>query len=170
MTDAAAQADGAPRLEHEGQRRVATRPLERGAPGHRHGVDPDARRQRSTLKLEHRADTVIARLSGGERRRLMVHALDVRQPVMLMDEPTSGLTRSRRWSWCRSKQLDQPAKATIMTIHTPIPALFGLFDKLLLLHRGELIFVALSRRRPPSSPRSTSRRRRCGTRRTSTSR
>lgn len=97
-----------------------------------------------TLKLEHRADTVIARLSGGERRRLMVAMRSiVRQPVMLMDEPTSGLDAQSAMElvqWSKQLSINQQ-KATIMTIHTPNSALFGLFDKLLLLHRGELIFV-----------------------------
>ena len=43
----------------------------------------------------------------------------------------------RRWS--KSLTLEQ-CKSTIMTIHSPNSALYELFDKVLLIHRGEVVY------------------------------
>lgn len=97
----------------------------------------------ATLKLSHRSDTLINQLSGGERRRLMVAMRSiVKQPITLMDEPTSGLDAQSAielMAWTKSLTLSQ-RKSTIVTIHSPNSALFELFDKVMLVHRGQLVF------------------------------
>lgn len=84
--------------------------------------------------------TTVRGISGGEMRRLAIAEALISNPRMIfLDEPTSGLDSAaafgvgkllRRLSRTRNQ-------AVICSIHQPSPQLFALFDKVVLLSKGE---------------------------------
>eukprot|EP00929_Paragymnodinium_shiwhaense_P048241 TRINITY_DN24414_c0_g1_i1.p1 TRINITY_DN24414_c0_g1~~TRINITY_DN24414_c0_g1_i1.p1 ORF type:complete len:663 (+),score=98.59 TRINITY_DN24414_c0_g1_i1:38-2026(+) len=82
-------------------------------------------------------------LSGGERKRCAVAMAAVRQPqILFLDEPTSGLDAFKAHLLIKvMKNLAQSANATIVcTIHQPSSDIFAMFDDLLLLLGGTMVF------------------------------
>lgn len=102
----------------------------------------------SRLRLDRCLDTRVGNqqfdkgISGGERKRLNIANELLAQPqVLLLDEPTSGLDASTAMAVVRLlRELANEGKTIITTIHQPSSAMFGLFDKILLLSEGETIF------------------------------
>lgn len=100
------------------------------------------------LGLDHISNQLIGYpgkrgISGGEKRRLMIAQELVTKPsVLFLDEPTSGLDSFNAFSVI--KTLSKVAKAhkttIIMTIHQPRSNIWNLFDKILLLASGNLIY------------------------------
>lgn len=83
-------------------------------------------------------------ISGGERRRLSIGVELVTEPQMLfLDEPTSGLdsvNAVRVVEVIKSLTIDN--KCTVfMSIHQPSSTLFHLFDQLLLLDKGRVVYL-----------------------------
>lgn len=81
-------------------------------------------------------------LSGGEMRRVSVAIEMVTDPaLLLLDEPTSGLDSSTAMSTMQAvHQLAQRGRTVVATIHQPNSDLVALFDDLLLLAKGKLIY------------------------------
>ena len=106
----------------------------------------------SELGLEACADTIIGNettrgISGGERKRVAIGIETITRPPMLfLDEPTSGLDAFTAYSLVESLHdiTRSLTRSVILTIHQPRGDIFSLFDKLLLLSEGRVIYWGLS--------------------------
>mmetsp|Transcript_47254 Transcript_47254/g.118992 ORF Transcript_47254/g.118992 Transcript_47254/m.118992 type:complete len:667 (-) Transcript_47254:105-2105(-) len=99
------------------------------------------------LGLSHVADTKIGNIffrgvSGGERRRVSIGVELLTCPSLLfLDEPTSGLdSKSSRMIMELILKLARGGRTVLATIHQPNSQVYGLFDKLMLLSRGEIVY------------------------------
>ncbi|GLC37153.1 hypothetical protein PLESTM_000548400 [Pleodorina starrii] len=82
-------------------------------------------------------------ISGGERKRLCVAMELLTKPSLLfLDEPTSGLDSVTALSLCKLlRRLATSRTCTVVcTIHQPQAKIFNLFDQLLLLNRGSIVY------------------------------
>lgn len=82
-------------------------------------------------------------LSGGQRKRLTVAVeLITRPPIFFLDEPTSGLDSVNALALVQTlRNLALNEKVTVVaTIHQPSTRMFELFDDLLLLERGQVMY------------------------------
>lgn len=89
-------------------------------------------------------DSLHKGISGGERKRLAVAMELITHPVLLfLDEPTSGLDSVTALSLCsKLKSLAASGRTTVIcTIHQPQSKLFALFDNLILLKAGEIVYL-----------------------------
>jgi len=85
----------------------------------------------------------IPGLSGGQKRRLSVGLALVKMPKFLfLDEPTSGLDSASAFKTCHllKKIVLQFNMATVLTIHQPNTKIYDTFSKLMLLHKGEVVY------------------------------
>jgi ABC-type multidrug transport system ATPase subunit len=99
------------------------------------------------LGLEHVASTLVGDaktrgVSGGQKKRLAVAVELVTRPsVLLMDEPTSGLDATTALSLCTMLQgLASSGYNIVCSIHQPRTNIFDLFDHLLLLSLGRMVY------------------------------
>jgi len=100
------------------------------------------------LLLDQCADTYVggermSGISGGEKKRTSVGAELVTDPnCLFLDEPTSGLDSFAAHTVISILKRICVARniPIICTIHQPSSEVFSLFDKLLLLNRGQVIF------------------------------
>lgn len=82
-------------------------------------------------------------ISGGEKRRVSIACELVTSPsILFLDEPTSGLDsyNARNVVECLVKLSRDFERTIIFTIHQPRSNIVSLFDKLLLLSEGDLIY------------------------------
>eukprot|EP01042_Synura_sphagnicola_P010020 gene10020-12870_t len=82
-------------------------------------------------------------ISGGERKRVSVAIELLNRPKLIfLDEPTSGLDSTTALSVCEAlKNLTVVGECTVVTtIHQPQPKIFALFDNLMLMKQGNLIY------------------------------
>uniref|UniRef100_A0A7S0J5Y4 ABC transporter domain-containing protein n=1 Tax=Calcidiscus leptoporus TaxID=127549 RepID=A0A7S0J5Y4_9EUKA len=104
-----------------------------------------------TLRLFKCADTVVGDsaavvrrgVSGGERKRLSIALQLLTLPALLFcDEPTSGLDSSTTLSVVEAlRDLAHITGITaVCSIHQPSSQVFGLFDQLILINKGETLF------------------------------
>jgi ABC-type multidrug transport system ATPase subunit len=77
-------------------------------------------------------------ISGGQRKRLNIGLELIRQPaVLFVDEPTSGLSSSDSLRTMELlKNLSLNGKLVFVIIHQPSPAIFQMFDRLLVMDKG----------------------------------
>ncbi|KAG9003035.1 hypothetical protein FRB93_011322 [Tulasnella sp. JGI-2019a] len=102
------------------------------------------------LGLREAADTIIGGalrkgISGGERRRLSIGCALVSLPsVLVADEPTTGLDAFTAYSilltLSRLAHWRFGSLTVICTLHQPRSATFTLFDRILLLSRGRVVY------------------------------
>jgi ABC-type multidrug transport system ATPase subunit len=91
-------------------------------------------------------------ISGGERKRVSVAVeLVVRPSVLLLDEPTSGLDSTTALSLIQTLRelATTGGHAIVVIIHQPRTTIYNLFDHLLLLSKGQVVYNG-----PPSLARS----------------
>ncbi|KAJ3202951.1 ATP-binding cassette sub- G member 1, partial [Entophlyctis luteolus] len=100
------------------------------------------------LNLEKCAETIIGNssikgVSGGERKRTAMAMEMITNPsVIFLDEPTSGLDTFTAFSVINTlKNLAKVGRTVIMTIHQPSSEIFQLFDDLLLMANGEVVYA-----------------------------
>ncbi|WVQ75296.1 hypothetical protein IAR50_004912 [Cryptococcus sp. DSM 104548] len=82
-------------------------------------------------------------ISGGEKRRVSIACELVTGPsILFLDEPTSGLDSYNAYNVIESlRQLAKDYKRTVIfTIHQPQSNIVALFDRLLLLAKGQLVY------------------------------
>jgi ABC-type multidrug transport system ATPase subunit len=100
------------------------------------------------LGIHNRRNTLIGSperrgISGGELKRVSIATELVSQPrVLFLDEPTSGLDSARALSVMRLlKQLATKLQQTVIcSIHQPRSNIFQLFDRVILLSRGRVVY------------------------------
>lgn len=88
-------------------------------------------------------DTRRKGISGGERKRLCIAIELLSKPLLLfLDEPTSGLDSTTAFTVTHAlKNLAETGQCTVVcTIHQPQQKIFNLFDNLILLKRGKVIY------------------------------
>jgi ABC-type multidrug transport system ATPase subunit len=81
-------------------------------------------------------------ISGGQLKRLSIAVELVTLPdVIFLDEPTSGLDSSIALEVMSAvKEITGRSKLCISTIHQPSPEVFALFDRVMLMVSGRLVF------------------------------
>jgi ATP-binding cassette subfamily G (WHITE) protein 2 len=102
----------------------------------------------SLMRIDHCRDIIIGSarrkgISGGERKRVSIAMELLNRPKLLfLDEPTSGLDSTTSLTVCEAlKELASKGECTVMcTIHQPQPAIFNLFDNLILMKLGTIIY------------------------------
>ena len=101
----------------------------------------------STLHLEKCKDTIVGDstlkgISGGERKRLSVGMEMIMNPsIIFLDEPTSGLDTYTAYSLIKSlKNLTDEGRTVVATIHQPSSDILRLFDDIILLNHGKIVY------------------------------
>ena len=80
-------------------------------------------------------------ISGGERKRLSVGCELLSDPRLLfLDEPTSGLDSSTAYSIIHILKTKNTRTTILCTIHQPSAKIFELFDLLMVLSAGNIVF------------------------------
>ena len=99
------------------------------------------------LGLQSSENTIVGNskvrgLSGGERKRLSIACeLISSPPVIILDEPTSGLDSYQAGQVTKSlRKLADSGKTIIAVIHQPSQNVFSMFDDLLLISEGNLMY------------------------------
>lgn len=98
------------------------------------------------LGLRKCAETIVGGhekrgISGGERKRLSVGVEMLCNPSLLfLDEPTSGLDSSTAWSIINVLKENTKNCTAICTIHQPSTKIFELFDYLMILAGGNIVY------------------------------
>ncbi|KAG0616160.1 hypothetical protein M758_5G094500 [Ceratodon purpureus] len=99
------------------------------------------------LGLERCKDTIIGGpfkrgVSGGERKRVSIgHEMLVDPSLLFLDEPTSGLDSTTALRIIKTLQdLANSGKTIVTTIHQPSSTVYHMFDKMILLSEGHLLY------------------------------
>ncbi|KAJ3335669.1 Talin-1 [Gonapodya sp. JEL0774] len=82
-------------------------------------------------------------ISGGEKRRVSIACELVTSPsILYLDEPTSGLDSFNAYNVieCLVTMARNYQRTVILTIHQPRSNIYALFDQLVLLAKGKMIF------------------------------
>src|SRR6266496_1372842 len=90
--------------------------------------------------LSERRDVPVGQLSGGQRKRVSIAVELITKPsVIFLDEPTSGLDPATQNKIMKLfRQIAESGRTVILTTHSMQDV--HLFDKLVMLMRGKLIF------------------------------
>jgi ABC-type multidrug transport system ATPase subunit len=99
------------------------------------------------LGLMHCADTLIGSvrikgISGGEKKRTAIGMELITSPdIVFLDEPTSGLDSYAAYNVVSIlKHLAKSGCAVLCTIHQPSSEVFAIFERCILLAKGELLY------------------------------
>eukprot|EP01091_Cochliopodium_minus_P001796 TRINITY_DN1176_c0_g1_i1.p1 TRINITY_DN1176_c0_g1~~TRINITY_DN1176_c0_g1_i1.p1 ORF type:complete len:980 (+),score=224.17 TRINITY_DN1176_c0_g1_i1:2-2941(+) len=100
------------------------------------------------LRISHIADSMIGDhsnkgISGGEKRRVNIAAELVTDPsILFLDEPTSGLDSSTAYHLMENlvELARKKGKTIVFSIHQPRSNIFHLFDDVILLAHGHLVY------------------------------
>jgi len=82
-------------------------------------------------------------ISGGEKKRLAlgIELLSTNPSLLFLDEPTSGLDAFNAESVMRTlRSIADSGRTVICTVHQPRSSVFELFDKLLVLSEGSMMY------------------------------
>ncbi len=105
----------------------------------RNAADDWIRRVASDIGLERKLDVMVSALSHGEQRQLEIGmALAMRPRLIMLDEPSSGLSPAERTFIARLIEA-LPTDMTIILIEHHMELALGLADKVTVLHRGRVI-------------------------------
>lgn len=80
--------------------------------------------------------------SGGEKRRTSIGVQMLANPsVLFLDEPTTGLDAHSAYQVVRTlKRLAENGRTVVVSIHGPRSEIWGLFDRVILLARGSVLY------------------------------
>lgn len=95
------------------------------------------------LNLTKTKDTMISRLSGGQKKRLSI-ALELidNPPIMFLDEPTTGLDSLASFQCISALQnLAKNGRTIICTIHQPSAMIYEMFDHIYLIVDGQCMYA-----------------------------
>ncbi|KAH8267514.1 hypothetical protein KR018_011527 [Drosophila ironensis] len=94
------------------------------------------------LQLQSCRRTLVKNLSGGEQKRLSIGIeLVTNPPIMFFDEPTSGLDCVASYQVvCHLQRLAHDGRIVVCVVHQPGSRLFQLFDDVLVLAHGEVLY------------------------------
>lgn len=95
------------------------------------------------LNLHTVSKNLLCNVSGGERRRTMIGVELITDPeILFLDEPTSGLDTlvSKKICMILKELAVKKNKIIILTIHSPSTEVFYLFDQIMLLSKGSVIY------------------------------
>jgi ABC-type multidrug transport system ATPase subunit len=92
-------------------------------------------------------DEKVRGVSGGERKRANIAVQLISNPAILfLDEPTSGLDSFQAQAVMESmKAMTEHGRLVITVIHQPRSSIFEMFDKLLLLSEGRVVYMGDAR-------------------------
>jgi len=96
-----------------------------------------------SLKIAHIAKSRVSRISGGEKRRLSLGVeLIALPPCLALDEITSGLDSQTAQLCCNllQKLCKEKGRTIVCSIHQPRSNIWRMFDKVILLSKGRLIY------------------------------
>jgi ABC-type multidrug transport system ATPase subunit len=82
-------------------------------------------------------------ISGGEKRRVSIACELVTSPsILFLDEPTSGLDSYNAYNVieCLVNLARDYNRSVVFTIHQPRSNIYALFDQLILLSKGRLVY------------------------------
>jgi hypothetical protein len=108
----------------------------------------------ASMNLEKAADTIVGSffpfkrgISGGEKKRLNIANEILTNPgIIFVDEPTSGLDSSTSYVVVNLlKDLANRGCTVVTTIHQPSSQIFSLFDKLMLMSDGNVVYEGLAK-------------------------
>ena len=109
------------------------------------GLSSDEGRKRASalvdeLRLKDYEDTAISKLSGGLERRLLVGVAALAQPpLMVLDEPTTGLDpESRRNVWSLLNRYRECGSTVVLTTHNMEEA-EALCDRIVIIQNGRML-------------------------------
>ena len=87
-------------------------------------------------------DAQVRGVSGGERKRCNIGVEMIQDPSLLfLDEPTSGLDSFQALNVVETlKALCEAGCTIVMSIHQPRSSIFALFDQLILLSEGHVVY------------------------------
>ena len=88
-------------------------------------------------------DSIKKGISGGERKRTSIAMeLITNPPVLFLDEPTSGLDTKNAYSVVKILHdlAHLQGRTVIATIHQPSSEIFHMFDDLLLMSQGQILY------------------------------
>jgi ABC-type multidrug transport system ATPase subunit len=99
------------------------------------------------LGLSHIKDSLIGNerergISGGQKKRVSIGVEIIHKPkIIMLDEPTSGLDSAISYEVMAVLRLIANQSRTVLcTIHQPSPQTYKLFDTLLLLAKGKVLY------------------------------
>ncbi|KAJ8974285.1 hypothetical protein NQ317_013174 [Molorchus minor] len=94
------------------------------------------------LGLDASRHTILRSLSGGEKRKLSLATELINDPYILFcDEPTTGLDSFSALAVIQKLEaVAMTGKLVLVTVHQPSSQLFDLFNNIILLANGQLIF------------------------------
>ncbi len=93
----------------------------------------------ATVGLRHRAEAEAATLAHGEQRALEIAiALAARPRLLLMDEPTAGMSPEETRT-IMDLVLRLTTERTVVLVEHKMKLVMGVSDRLLVLHHGELL-------------------------------
>lgn len=92
-------------------------------------------------------DQVVRGISGGQRKRLSIGVEIIGLPtIIFLDEPTSGLDSEISFEVMESvRSITDQNRTVCATIHQPSPETFGLFDQILLMAKGKVVYFGPTR-------------------------
>src|SRR5688572_18708441 len=101
---------------------------------------PRAEELLSFVALDDKRDWLIAKLSGGMKRRLLVARALMNEPdLLILDEPTTGLDpQARHLVWEKLRQLKRSGVTLVLTTHYMEEAA-QLCDRLVIMHEGKIL-------------------------------